>query len=299
MNKQFVNWLIFILLSVIWGSSFILMKLGMRVLSPYQFASLRIIFAGLILLPSAIKYIVQIPIKDLWIVFISGTLGNLVPSFLFCLAEEGIDSGLAGTLNALTPIFVIITGALFFHTQTSRQKITGVLVAFSGSILLLLSRPTVSFGKEIFYTSYVFLATFLYGFNVNMVAKKLHHLSSLSIAAVALSLNAIPALIILFFTGFFSLPLTDTPHLWATGAAALLGIVGTAIATVIFYMLVKRAGSIFATMVTYGIPVVAILWGVVFKEQIGIKQFLCLLIILAGVYITNKKVQVSTNNGKE
>lgn len=292
MSKNFINWFIFILLSVIWGSSFILMKLGMEVLSPYQFASLRIIFAGLILTPSAIKYIRQIPRDKLGLVFLSGTVGNLIPAYLFCLAEEGIDSALAGTLNALTPVFVIITGLLFFNSKIATSKIIGVLVAFVGSILLLLSRTTLSFSTELFYVSFVILATFLYGFNVNMVARKLQHVGSLQIAAIALSLNAIPALIILIFTGYFKLPFFQSNFLWATGGAALLGVLGTAIATIIFYALMKRAGSIFASMVTYGIPVVAILWGILYKEQIGIKQFFCLCIILFGVYLTNRKVEI-------
>ena len=280
------------LLSIIWGSSFILMKLGLRDLTVFQFAALRIFFAGIVLIPSAAKYIRLIPKDKLWLVFLSGTLGNLIPAFLFCQAEERIDSGLAGTLNSLTPIFVIITGALFFHSKTTATKAIGILIAFTGSILLMFSNDTSNMKNDLFYASYIVLATFLYGFNVNMVAKKLHHIGSLQIAAVALSLNAIPAGIIVFLSGFYSLPLLKLPILIATGCAAILGIVGTAVSTIIFYALVKRAGSIFASMVTYGIPFVAIGWGIIYKEQVGWKQFFCLLIILLGVYITNKKSKI-------
>ena len=289
MSKGFLNWFIFIVLSIIWGSSFVLMKEGLVALSPYQVASLRIVFSGIVLLPSAIKYFKLIPKDRIGIIFLSGTLGSLLPAYLFCVAEEGIDSALAGTLNSLTPIFVIITGALLFKTKATKNKVMGIIISFTGSILLLLSKGHMQENQNLLYVSYVVLATIFYGINVNMVHRYLSQIGSLQIAAVALTLNAIPALIVLIFTGYFNLSFTDRGVLLSTGASALLGILGTAVASVIFYMLVKRAGAIFASMVTYGIPVVAIIWGVIYKEEIGWKQVLCLILILAGVYVANRK----------
>ena len=289
MGKGFLNWFIFIVLSIIWGSSFVLMKEGLVALSPYQVASLRIVFSGIVLLPSAIKYFKLIPKDKIGIIFLSGTLGSLLPAYLFCVAEEGIDSALAGTLNSLTPIFVIITGALLFKTKATKNKVLGIIISFTGSILLLLSKGHMQENQNLLYVSYVVLATIFYGINVNMVHRHLSQIGSLQIAAVALTLNAVPALIVLTFTGYFNLSFTDRGVLLSTGASALLGILGTAVASVIFYMLVKRAGAIFASMVTYGIPVVAIIWGVIYKEEIGWKQVLCLILILAGVYVANRK----------
>ncbi len=291
MSKGFLNWFIFILLSIIWGSSFVLMKEGLKNLSAYQVASLRIVFSGIVLLPTAIKYIGQIPKDKIGIIFLSGLLGSLLPAYLFCVAEEGIDSALAGTLNSLTPIFVIITGALFFNSKTTANKVLGIVISFAGSILLLFSKGNMSESQNLLYISYVVLATIFYGINVNMVHRHLHHIGSLQIAAVALTLNAIPAAIVLAATGYFSLPLTSHSVLISTGASALLGIAGTALASVIFYMLVKRAGVVFASMVTYGIPVVAIVWGIIYGEEVGWKQVLCLLLILSGVYVANRKTQ--------
>ena len=290
MKKSLVNWLIFVTLSIIWGSSFILMKIGLdNHLSPYQVAALRIVFAGLVLLPNTIKHIRHIPRYQLFLVFMSGTLGSLLPAFLFCLAEEGIESSLAGTLNCLTPIFVIITGAVFYKTSTSINKIIGIGIAFIGSFLLLFSKGQMQESRHLIFVSFVVLAAFFYGFNVNMVAKHLLTIPSLHIAAIALSLNAIPAMLVLIFTGFFNLPLANHPLLIAVGAAAFLGIIGTAFASIIFYTLVKRAGGIFASMVTYGIPFVAIGWGVFYGEVYNLVQIGCLLIILSGVYWGNKK----------
>ena len=294
-NIKPFDWLIFIALALIWGSSFILMKIGLdNGLSAYHIAALRIFSAGIILSPVAFNAIKNIPWKKCWLVFLSGTLGSLIPAFLFCIAEESIDSALAGTLNSLTPIFVIITGALFFKIRTAPNKITGIIIAFSGCVLLLFSKGNMQ-NKQLSYSSLVVIATLLYGFNLNMVSRNLLHISSLHITAVALAFNAIAAFIILIFTGFFKLPLTDAAVLTGTGAAICLGVMGTAVATVLFYMLVKRASSIFASMVTYAIPFVAIGWGFYYKEDISWKQIVCLLIILMGVYLVNKKQSVTNN----
>ena len=291
MNKGFLNWFIFILLSIIWGSSFVLMKEGLVNLSAYQVASLRILFSGIVLLPTAVKYFNTIPKNKLFIIAMSGLLGSLLPAYLFCIAENGIDSAMAGTLNSLTPIFVIIIGALFFKNKATGNKVFGIAISFTGSILLLLSKGNMQESQNLLYVSFVVLATVCYGINVNMVHRHLSQTGSLQIAAVALTLNAIPALIVLIFTGYFSLPLTDKCILLSTGASALLGIFGTAVASIIFYMLVKRAGVIFSSMVTYGIPVVANIWGLIYHEEVGWKQFACLLLILFGVYIVNRKTK--------
>ena len=289
MNNKFINWLLFILLSFIWGSSFILMKEGLLHLSAFQVASIRIISSGLVLLPVALVSIRQIPRKKVGIVFLSGVLGSLFPAYLFCVAEQGIDSSLAGTLNSLTPIFVILTGALFFGAKPSYDKIWGILLAFSGSLLLFFSQPNLGVGNNSLYIFFVVLATALYGINVNMVHKHLQELGSLKIASVALSLNAIPAAVVLFFTGYFDQDLFGAGVLMSTGFASILGVFGTALASILFYILIKKAGAVFASMVTYGIPAVAILWGIWYGEHIGWKQALSVGIILAGVWTANRK----------
>ena len=291
MNKKFIDWFMFMLLSLIWGSSFILMKFGLQQLSSYQVAALRIFSAGLVLVPVTLQYIKSIPQKKLFLVFLSGSIGNLIPAFLFCIAEEKIDSGLAGTLNSLTPIFVIVTGFIFFDIRTTIHKMIGIFIAFTGSFLLLLSAGNLQGDIHFSLVLLIILATLLYGFNVNMVAKKLSNIPSLHIVAVALTLNAIPALLVLVFTGYFNMPLGNKQLLISTGASVTLGVLGTATATVIFYILVKRAGGLFATTVTYGIPFIAIGWGVIYGEAFNWQQAFCLLIILAGVYYGNKKVR--------
>jgi drug/metabolite transporter (DMT)-like permease len=264
------------------------MKLGLRGLSAVQVASLRIIFSALFLIPLSVISFSTLP-KNKWFpVFFSGLLGSLLPAYLFCIAEQGIDSALAGTLNSLTPIFVIITGALFFGIKASSNKISGILIALTGSFLLFLSQPANSEHQNLLYVGYVLIATFCYGLNVNLVHKYLHGVPSLQIAALALTLNAIPATIVLAASGYFSSDFSEVEFIKANAYAALLGIAGTAIASVIFYKLIKTAGVVFASLVTYGIPFVACMWGLFLGEEIGWKQWGSLVVMLSGVYLANR-----------
>lgn len=289
LNYKLISWLIFIILAFIWGSSFILMKEGLMNLNAYQVASLRIISSGIILLPLAFRAFRQIPRKKLGIVFLSGTLGSLLPAYLFCIAEQGIDSALAGTLNSLTPIFVIIIGAVFFGSKASYAKIIGIIIAFAGSLLLFFNQPHFSENSNLLLVLFIVLATIMYGINVNMVQRHLNNIPSVMAVAAALTSNSIPALIVLYFTGYFKLNLASPGILASTGFSCILGVFGTAIASILFYILIKRAGAIFSSMVTYAIPVVANFWGLLYGEQIGGIQILCLGIILAGVYVANRK----------
>jgi drug/metabolite transporter (DMT)-like permease len=283
------KYLLFILLSLIWGSSFILMKLGMNALSAWQVASVRIISSGLVLLPLAVPAFRRIP-RQLWgWVFLSGTLGSLLPAYLFCLAEQKIDSSLAGTLNALTPVFTIVTGVLFFSIKTPLHKALGVGVAFLGAIFLFLSKHELQSAGNLSYSLFILLATFSYGLNVNLVQKKLKTCSALDIVSIALLLNAIPAMFVLGLTPAQA-PLTFSMSMIKSLAAALvLGAIGTSLANVLFYQLIKQAGSLFASLVTYGIPFVAMGWGWADGEEVTMVQVLCLMLILTGVYLANRQ----------
>lgn len=288
MRDKLINWGIFLVLSIIWGSSFILMKEGMHTLSPYQVASIRILSAGLVLTPFALKALKQIPQNKWLLVILSGFLGNFIPAYLFCIAETQIDSSLAGILNALTPLFTILVGISFFQLKANKTKIWGVIIGFIGLCLLMISGKDVSF-QNISYAGFVLIATVCYGINVNMVGRHMKEVGSLNIASLAFVFLIIPSAIILYVTGYTDLPLTDAPVLQATGASFILGVLGTAFASIIFYMLVKRAGTLFASMVTYGIPFVAVFWGLLDGEKITLLQVGCLGVILCGVYLVNKK----------
>lgn len=281
------NWLLFAGLSIIWGSSFHLMKIGLESFSAYQVAALRMSSAAIVLLPFFIRSLRAIPKQKYGLVIWSGMLGNFFPSFLFCLAETRIDGALAGILNALTPLFTLLVGVVFFQATVSGWKWLGVLIGFLGLCLLFLSKgiPDLSY---VSYASLVLIATICYGLNVNLVSRHLQGIDSLHIASAALGFLLVPSLLVLGATGFFSISFQQSSQWYSLGASSILGIFGTAIASILFYMLVKRAGIVFAAMVTYGIPFVALIWGVWAGEQVGWVQVGCLGIILLGVYITSK-----------
>lgn len=289
MSPKLLNWFLFAALALIWGSSFILMKAGMEALSAYQVAAIRMLSGGLILLPMALKSFREIPREKIGLVVLSGFLGSFFPAFFFCIAETKIDSSLAGILNALTPMFTISIGALFFQLQINAAKIAGVLLGFIGLCLLFLVRGKLDL-SYLSYSSLVILATLCYGINVNMVARHLKGIGSVSIASFAFACLIPPSLAVLWKTGYFLMDRRPDSGTWwmATGSSVVLGVLGTALASIIFYMLVKRAGTLFASLVTYGIPFVAIGWGLLFGESITLAQVGCLLIILAGVYLVNR-----------
>ena len=291
-NKNWLNIILFSLLSFIWGSSFILMKLGLydkagnAVLSPYQVASLRLLSAGIVLLPVAIQKLKILPRDKIWVIILSGLLGSFFPAYLFCIAETKIDSSLAASINALTPFFTIIFGFVLFRSVIAVIKIIGILIGLSGCIGLLFSKK-MGVNENIFYSVFVVCATIFYALNVNLVRHRLKDIGSTTIAAFAFTSLIIPAIIILHYTGYFGLPFQDAVYLKATLASIVLGVIGTAIASIIFYMMVKRGGVIFASMVTYAIPFVALFWGWLAGENITVMQVICLMVILVGVYVAN------------
>lgn len=291
-----LKWLLFILLCLIWGSSFVLMKLGLfapdgsSLLSPWQVAAIRIFSSGLVLLPFLRKSWGRIPPTMRVTVLVSGWLGSFIPAILFCIAETKIDSALAGTLNAITPLSTLLIGWWIYANPIQPAKAIGIGVGLAGCILLFLQNAWKG-QQPPFYAFLVVLATICYGWNVNLVRNRLSGLSALDIASLAFA-GLVPfSLLLLVFTGYFSLPLYSATFAKATMAAVLLGVLGTAFASVIFYKLVKIAGAVFASLVTYGIPFVALGWGIKYGESITAGQIISLAIILIGVYVANRNIE--------
>jgi len=266
------------------------MRKGMQdeLLTPYHVASIRLFSAGFVLVPFAFKAWKAVPKEKLWLVILSGLLGSFFPAYLFCVAETKISSSLAGILNALTPLFTIVIGASFFKMTASGRKWLGIIVGFFGlTLLTIVSNQGISL-KDYSYSFYALFATVLYGINVNLIGTHMKTVGSVNIASLAFAFFIIPASLILYVTGYFNLPLSNASFVKATAASAILGIFGTAIASILFYVLLKRAGALFASMVTYGIPFIAIMWGILDNETITVWQVGCLGIILSGVYLANR-----------
>jgi drug/metabolite transporter (DMT)-like permease len=221
------------------------------------------------------------------LIILSGLLGNFIPAYLFCVAETQIDSSLAGILNSLTPMFTIIVGVLFFNVKTSMVKVIGMIIGFVGLSFLLAAGKDVSL-HNLSFAGLVLLATLFYGINVNIVGRHMQQLGSLNVVSIAFAFLIIPSACVLYFTGYFNNNFSDPLVIRSLMASSILGIVGTSIATILFYFLVKRAGIVFGSLVTYGIPVIAVVWGLLDGESLSLMQIACLGIILLGVLIVNR-----------
>lgn len=291
MPHKFSNWLLFIALSLIWGSSFILMKIGLQGLNAFEVAGIRLLTAGICMLPFALKFIKKTPLKLLPLFLLTGLLGNGFPAFLFCAAETKIDSSFAGILNALTPLFTLVFGVLLFRQNIIWKKFLGIIVGFTGVCLLFFESGLAlsNYG----YGLLIILATAFYGININIIKNYLQGYSPLHIICIAflfLGLLSLPALI------FAGLP-EQVSHLnngllISMGAAMVLGAIGTALAVWLFYKLIQSSGPVFASMVTYGAPVVAIGWGWLAGENISWSQFISLILILTGVYLASQRKKI-------
>lgn len=222
------------------------------------------------------------------LVILSAICGNLLPAYLFAGSiAKNIDSSLAGILNSLTPIFVVVTGILFFRSKIEGRKIIGVIIGFAGlTLLTLAAKKGISF-ENLEYTLWILLATISYGFNINIVGHYLKDINPIHLAVVSITCMMIPTGIVLWQQNFLQLPFSDDDTFLAVINSVMLGVAGTAIATALFYVLVKKAGGLFASLVTYGIPFIALAWGFVFGEKITMLQISCLGIILVGVYLAN------------
>lgn len=302
LNKPLVQWLLLIFLAFVWGSSFILMKKGLITFSPQQVAALRILISFIFLIPVIIWNFRKIKRNQWWKVFFAGLLGSGIPAFLFPLAQTKISSSLAGMLNSLVPLFVVIIGVLFFRTPFRKLKFLGVFIGLVGATGLLYSNSfkTFTFTSEtLIYASLVVVSTICYAINVNFIKNALQQVSSLNISSFGFLLIGPIAGVYLFSTDFTTIVSTGSDtvllHLFYI---ALLAIFGTAIAIILFNMLIKKVSAVYASSVTYIIPVFAIFWGIMDNEQFLMSQLLFICIILFGVFIVNKDNELERKEGK-
>lgn len=288
-SKPLTQWIFLIFLAFTWGSSFILMKNGLQSFDNVQVACLRIFISYLFLLPVFIRNLRKIR-KEQWIpILIAGFLGSGIPAFLFTKAQTQISSSLTGMLNSLVPLFTVVIGLAFFGMAFRKLKALGALVGLIGAISLLAVNGGISIENDDFlYASLVVLATICYATNVNFIKTKLAQVSSLNITTFGFALIG-PASGIYLFTTDFTVRMQEDPEAWLNlFFIALLAIFGTAIAVILFNMLIKKVSAVFASSVTYIIPVFAIFWGVVDGENVEAIELICISIILFGVYLINR-----------
>lgn len=282
-----LKWIYLVFLSIVWGSSFILIKKSLVGLTALQVGSFRIIFAALFLILVGFKRIIKLNAKQWKWIVISGFLGSFFPVYLFSFAETEIDSAIASILNATTPLMTLIFGALFFKAVFTQNKVIGVVVGLVGTAGLILSGASVNPDQNYMYSLLVVLAASCYAFNVNILKTKMSDITPLGIAAGNFISLLIPAIVVLHVSGFFEQEITSKIEV-SLVYVAILGIVGTGIAMIIFNKLVQISDPVFTTSVTYTIPIVALGWGILDGEVFSLWQLISALIILIGVFIVNR-----------
>ncbi|CAN5127687.1 DMT family transporter [soil metagenome] len=289
MPAKHIKWIYLILLSIIWGSSFILIKKGLIGLSPLQLGSLRIIFASLFLIITGFKSILKIKSPQWKLVILTAFLGSFFPVYLFAFAETEIDSAIASILNATTPIMTLIFGGLFFRMLFTQNKILGVIIGLAGTLGLIFTGASVNPDQDYLYSFLVIMAAVCYALNVNIIKRYLQDISALSLAAGNFLVLLFPAVAVLFYTGFNWGAVVEDPGLSSSLIYVLiLGVIGTGIALVIFNKLIQISDPVFSSSVTYTIPIIGLAWGVLDGEVFTWLQMLSTLIILMGVVIVNR-----------
>lgn len=285
-------WGFLIILALVWGSSFILIKRGLEIYSPGEVGALRIVFAGMVLLPLSLPRLKGLKKRQVKNLIIVGLVGSFIPAFLFAKAQTQLSSSLTGVFNAMTPLFVVIIGALFFQSRITKRNAIGLVIAFIGVVILLMVKEggLGNFNEINAYALLVLLACACYGLNLNIIKYRFVELKPVAITAISLSIVLPLALIFLFTSTQFSFKILHVEGaVQAAGYIAILGIVGTALALILFNVMVKVATPVFASSVTYLIPVVAIMWGLLDGEVLLPGHYFGIIAVIFGVWVGNRR----------
>ncbi len=254
-----------------------------------QLGSLRIVFASTFLFVVGYRSLRILTIRDWKWILMAGLLSSFFPPFLFALAQTQLDSGVTSIFNSVVPLFTTIVGIALFETIITKRQIAGVLIGLFGTLALILAGMEFDPSQNYWYSVFILLSALGYALNINIIKKHLAHLSPLAVTTGSFAVAFVPALVIVFYSGFFNEISSDVKmqsSLWYLLALAFLG---TAIANIYFNKLIHLSSPVFAASVTYTIPIVAVLWGVWDGETINLYQLIGGAIILFGVYLVNRK----------
>lgn len=288
MNIGVRKWGTLIILSIIWGSSYILIKKGLTGLTPIQLGSIRMIITAIMIIPFSLSKLYQIPKNKIkWVAF-SAFIGTFFPNYLFAFAETEISSAVAGVMVSLTPLFTLLISVLFFYEKFFKKQLIGVMIGFVGILILVNNEFSIS-GLNLLYVTFTILAAFFYAVNANILKYKLPDISAIAIIGMSFIFLFLPAVFILLLTEFPIQTFTSDPLiLESIFYIVLLAFFGTAIAKVLYIKLLSISSPVFSVSTTYLIPIVAIFWGLLDGEEFRLIQFLGTSVILLGVYLVTK-----------
>jgi drug/metabolite transporter (DMT)-like permease len=286
------KWFYLILLSLIWGSSFILIKKALVGYSAIQLGGLRIVFASLTLFVFGFKSLTKIKAEDWKWLVIAGMTSSFFPPFLFAIAQTELDSGITAIFNSIVPLITTLVGIALFGSIITKRQVLGVFIGLFGTIALILAGMEFTPEQNYWYAIFILLSALGYAFNINIIKMKLSHLSPLTLTTASFGVAFVPALVVVWYSGFFNEIFENTKMHDTFWYLLALAVVGTSLANIYFNRLIHLSTPVFAASVTYTIPLVAVLWGVWDGEAINIYQLLGGMIILFGVWLVNKKKKV-------
>ena len=294
-----IKWIYLLVLSLIWGSSFILIKKGLVGLSPLQVGAFRVIFAALFLLLVGFRKIINLKTSQWKWIIVSGFIGSFFPIFLFAFAETKISSGIASILNAVTPLMTLILGVLLFHDTMNRNKAIGVFVGLIGTSGLIFSNASFNGNENYLYSILGILAATCYALNVNLLKKYLNDIPAVTVTSGCFAVLLIPAFSILVWSGFFSENLSNIELQKSVGFIAILGVLGTGVAMILFNRLVQITNPVFTSSVTYTMPIIALGWGILDDEVFSLNQLFFALLVIIGVLIVNRAKAITIKRKKK
>jgi drug/metabolite transporter (DMT)-like permease len=289
LDKKIWQWIALFFLAIIWGSSFILMKKGLVVYSHNVVAALRISLASIVLFPFALKGFNKVNAKDWKYLIFTGVIGNGIPAFLFTFAQTEVSSSLTGMLNSLVPIFSLVVGLFLFKSKPLKTQVIGIFIGLLGASGLILSNGLPSENSNFMFILLIVLATVCYALSVNVIKAYLKEINAIHITALSFICLAPFTIIYLLTTNFIEVTINNSASFNALIYIGILAILGTALAIIIFNLLIKATTTVFATSVTYLIPIVAIFWGIFDGETMNMIQVISALITLIGIYFINKR----------
>ncbi|MBT4231679.1 MAG: EamA family transporter [Flavobacteriaceae bacterium] len=288
MYKKNLKWIYLIVLSLVWGSSYILIKKALIGLSPLQVGSLRTIISTVLLLLIGFSSLKSIP-KDKWKWILITGLVSFIPPFLFAYAQTEIDSALAAILNSLTPLATLIIGVGFYRFKIDKKQISGVIIGLIGSVLLMYQGSVINPDQNLLYVFFIIFASILYAVQVNLLKVHLQDVSAVAITVGNFIFIFPLAVVIFFISDYKQIDINNEDVKVALFCLLILSIVGTVFAKILFNKFVQIASPVFASSVTYTLPIVALFWGLLDGEVFTLNQLFATVIILTGVYLANKK----------
>ena len=297
MNKNSIkNWIILLVLSLTWGSSFILMKKSLESFTSLEVAFLRLIIAFFVLCPLFIYSFRKLKTSHIIPLLIISIIGTVIPAIIFAYSiSKNLDSSTAGMLNSLTPIFTFIIGVIVFNQRAwQKENIIGILIGLMGTYILLY--PFNS-GLDIKLSVIIIIATLCYAISINTIKECLHTLNPIDIAVLSSFFSVIIPVIYLTYdySGIYhQIEEVNIIEKISTNTSSfyyliILGSICTSAAILLFNYLIKRSNALFASSTTYLIPIFAIIWGLIDQEEIMKNEIIGIIVILIGVFIMNYK----------